>query len=77
LASDVAPVREVIEQGRTGLLGAFFDVDGLADQALRLLRDPMQYRVLGRTGRAFIEQDYSLAKTVPQFLTMLNKVVRK
>ena len=74
LASDVAPVREVIEHGRTGLLGDFFDVDGLAEQAIGVLRDPLQYRELGQAGRALIEHDYSLDRTIPRFLSLIEKV---
>ncbi len=77
LASDVAPVREVIEHGRTGLVGDFFDVDGLVEQALRVLRDPIQHRELGRAGRVLIEEEYCLDKTVPQFKTMLDRVMRR
>ena len=33
-----------------------------------------QYRELGRTGGALIEQQYSLDHTVPQFLSLLEKV---
>lgn len=65
------PVREVIEHERTGLLGDFFDVDGLADQAIRVLRNPIQYRVLGQAGRGLIEQEYSLDRTIPQFLSLM------
>jgi glycosyltransferase involved in cell wall biosynthesis len=75
LASDVAPVREVIEHGRTGLLADFFDVEGLAEQAVRVLEDPVRYRELGRAGRALIEQGYRLERTVPEFLAMVNRVV--
>jgi glycosyltransferase involved in cell wall biosynthesis len=75
LASDVAPVREVIEHGRTGLLGDFFDVDGLAAQAIRVLRDPQQYRHLGLAGRALIEREYGLDTVVPQFVSLFEKVV--
>lgn len=73
LGSDVAPVREVIEHGRTGLLGDFFDVDGLADHAIQVLCDPSQYRELGRTGRALMEREYSLDKIVPLFHSLLEK----
>lgn len=75
LASDVAPVREVIQHERTGLLGNFFDVEGLAAQAIRVLRDPGQYRELGWAGRALIEREYSLDNTVPQFQSLFEKVV--
>lgn len=73
LASDVAPVREVIEHGCNGLLGDLFDVDGLTDQALQVLRDPNQYRCLGEAGRIVIERQCSLEYTVPKFLSLLSK----
>jgi glycosyltransferase involved in cell wall biosynthesis len=75
LASDVAPVREVVKHGRTGLLGDFFDGEGLAAQAIKALRDPRQYRHLGLEGRALIEREYSLEKVVPQFVSLFEKVV--
>jgi len=74
LASDVAPVREVIEHGRNGLLGDFFDVEGLAAQAINVLRDPKQYRNLGREGRALIERKYSLETTVPLIQSLFRRV---
>lgn len=75
LASDVAPVREVIEHRRTGLLGEFFDVEGLVGQALQVLREPMRYRSLGQTGRALIQKQYDVERTVLEFLAMLDKVI--
>lgn len=74
LGSNVGPVREVITHGQTGLLGDFFDVAGLAEQALHVLRMPSRYRDLGRAGRALIEREYSLEQTVPQLLALIDKV---
>jgi glycosyltransferase involved in cell wall biosynthesis len=65
LASDVAPVREVIIPGETGLLEPFFDVDRLADVALRVLAEPAAYRVIGKKARALIEERYSLEVAIP------------
>ena len=67
-------VREVIEHGRNGLLGDFFDVEGLAAQAINVLRDPKQYRNLGREGRALIERKYSLETTVPLIQSLFRRV---
>lgn len=75
LASDVAPVREIIRHGETGLLGDFFDVEGLATQALQVLRDPQPYRGLGRADRALIESEYSLDRTYPRFLELIHRTV--
>jgi glycosyltransferase involved in cell wall biosynthesis len=66
LASDVPPVREIIEHERTGLLADFFDLDGLVAQALHVLDDPMAFRSLGHAGAALIDRNYSLARTLPQ-----------
>jgi glycosyltransferase involved in cell wall biosynthesis len=74
LASDVAPVREVITHEETGLLGDFFDVEGLVAQALRVLKDPPAYRALGVRGRALIEERYSLEKTLPKLWEFFTSV---
>lgn len=72
LASDTAPVREVIRHGETGLLAGFFDIEGMARLALQVLKDPGAYRGLGAAGRAMEEERYALDKTLPrlwEFLT--------
>lgn len=68
LASDTAPVRELITHERNGLLAGFFDVDGLADLALKVLRDPLAYKPLGRTGREIVQARYSVEVMAPQLL---------
>ena len=52
LASDVPPVREVIEPGQNGLIEPLFDVDRLTETALRVLDDPAAFAPLGRAARA-------------------------
>jgi glycosyltransferase involved in cell wall biosynthesis len=66
LAGDVAPVREVIESGRTGLIEPLFDVDRLTAAALRVLDSPQQYRPLGQAARRRMEERYGLDAAVPQ-----------
>jgi glycosyltransferase involved in cell wall biosynthesis len=75
LASDTAPVREVIEHEKSGLLAGFWDVDGLAQQALRVLADPQQFRPLGQAGVRLIDEKYSLAKTIPEMLALYQYVL--
>ena len=74
LASDTAPVREFIRDGQTGLLRNFFDVDGLAEAALRVLEDPQAYRHLGRAGEALIRERYSLATIIPRLTEFYEEV---
>lgn len=68
-------VREIIRHGETGLLGDFFDVDGLANQALQVLREPASYRILGQAGRALIDAEYSLDRTYPRFLDLMQNIL--
>lgn len=60
VASDTPPVREVIEDGKTGVLVDFFDVEGLAEKVLELLRDPSLRRKLGENARRHVVEKYDL-----------------
>jgi glycosyltransferase involved in cell wall biosynthesis len=70
LASDTAPVREMIEPGTNGLLVDFFDVDGFVEAANRVLDAPQEYRHLGAAGVAMIRERYSLEVCLPQMLQL-------
>ncbi len=62
LASRTAPVCEVIEHERQGLLADFFDVEGLVEQACRVLDDPAAFRPLREVGQRLIQEKYSLSR---------------
>lgn len=51
VASDTAPVREVIRHDETGLLVDFFDPEALAVSVAGLLADPLRRERLGRRAR--------------------------
>lgn len=74
LASDTAPVREVVEHETNGLLAGFFDVDAFTAQALRVLRDPLAYRKLGLVGRHLIEERYSIERTTANLWELFERV---
>jgi glycosyltransferase involved in cell wall biosynthesis len=75
LASDVAPVREIIQHEHNGLLADFFDVDGLTRLALRVLDDPQQFHPLGQAGVRLIDEKYSLAKNLPEMVDLCCRTV--
>jgi len=77
LASNTAPVREVIEPGRTGLLVDFFDIDRFAETADQVLADPAQYRPLGQAGAELVRQRYSLDVCLPQMLQLYQEAVAR
>ena len=63
VASDTAPVREVMRNGETGVLVGFFDQDALLSQLVWLLKDPRMRARLGGAAREHIRQHYGL-KTI-------------
>jgi len=63
VASDTAPLREVIQHGENGLLVDFFSVDSLVKSVCSLLDDPGQRARCGAAARATAIARYDL-KTV-------------
>jgi glycosyltransferase involved in cell wall biosynthesis len=70
LASNTAPVREMIEHGKNGLLVDFFDMEGFARTASQVLDAPQDYRPLGVAGAELIRERYSLEVCLPQMLQL-------
>ena len=70
LASDTAPVREVVEHGKTGLLTDFFDADRMADVADRVLSAPGDYRHLGAAAADLVRGRYSVDVCLPQMFAL-------
>ncbi|MCL3881977.1 glycosyltransferase [Marivita sp. GX14005] len=61
VASDTAPVREVIEADRTGVLVDFFDRARLVEKTCALLDAPERGTALGRAARRFVTENYDLS----------------
>jgi glycosyltransferase involved in cell wall biosynthesis len=74
LGSDVPPVREVIEPGVNGLVEHLFDVDRLAETALKVLKDPATYAPLGVQARRTIEERYSIETAIPALQDYFERV---
>jgi glycosyltransferase involved in cell wall biosynthesis len=77
LASDTAPVREMIDHEKNGLLAGFYDVDRFTELALDVLADPEAFRPLGKAGERMIGDEYSLAKKLPEMLRLYERAVSK
>ena len=74
LASDVPPVREVIEPGVNGLVEPLFDVDRLAGTAIKVLDDPAAFAPLARAARETIEARYSVEVAIPALKNYFERV---
>lgn len=77
LASDQTCVREYIRPGENGLLRDFFDVEGLAAQAVEVLKDPQQFRSLSLAAQETVQQRYSVDVAMPKLKAFFERVAAK
>jgi glycosyltransferase involved in cell wall biosynthesis len=76
LGSATPPVQEVIEDGVNGLLADFYDVDALADKAIRALRDPAGHRPLGDAARQRVLERYEKSLCINQLVKFFQEYER-
>lgn len=75
VASDTAPVREVITDGQTGRLVNFFDPAALASTIAGLLADPDASARLGRSARDYAVEHFDMASVcLPQQLAWVENL---
>ncbi|HLJ94274.1 MAG TPA: glycosyltransferase [Gemmataceae bacterium] len=77
LGSATAPVQEVIEDGVHGLLADFYDVDGLAEKAIRVLRDPAAHRPLAQAARQRVLERYEKEQCIGQLVDYFQEIKRR
>ncbi len=75
LASDTAPVREMIVDGENGLLVDFFNPEKIAHQAGEILDRPQEYKHLGLAGVRLIGANYSLDQALPRMLLLYEEAI--
>ena len=76
VASDVAPVREAITHGETGLLTDFFDPPALAEKVIGVLSDPEGHAHLGRAAREHVVRTYDFLQVcLPRHIEYINALV--
>ena len=76
IGSRTAPVEEVIEDGRNGLLIDFFDKSALADRVCEALARPDQFRHLRRAARETVLARYDLRTVcLPRQLAVVSDLI--
>lgn len=78
VASDTAPVREVMTEDETGRMVDFFDRDALVDRVSDLLDDADARSRLGANARAMVQAQYDLRRIcLPQHLEWVAQLADK
>lgn len=76
VGSRTAPVAEVIEHEKNGLLVDFFSPDEIADQVDRVLDHPDRMQAMRAAARNTILQRYDLKKCLQQQVQLISQMVR-
>ncbi len=77
VASDVAPVREAMEHGKTGLLVDFFDPEAIAAQVVEVLERPRDFAHLGPAARQHVVDTYDFHTVcLPEHIRQINALVK-
>lgn len=78
VASDTAPVRDIVVDGRNGLLRPFFDPEALADTLIAACREPERYRPLREAARKTVVEGYD-RRTVclPQWTALVDEMLAR
>jgi glycosyltransferase involved in cell wall biosynthesis len=78
VGSQTAPVQEVIEHGRNGLLVDFFDGKALVDTVCSALDAPERYRAMRLAARKTVVSRYDLkAICLPKTLALFESLASK
>ena len=77
VASDTAPVKEVIKDGYNGILTDFFDIDGIVKKVNDVLDNREKYKYLGENARKTAVDNYDLKKLLPKYIDFLKNIANK
>lgn len=77
IASDTAPVKEVMQDGYNGILTDFFDVNALTDKINMVLNDRDKYKHITDTVRLTIAEKYNLKQCLPRQIEFLKDIANK
>jgi glycosyltransferase involved in cell wall biosynthesis len=76
VASDVGGHRELIENGKTGILFRAGDRDALAAAVVGLIRDRASWPRLRAAGRRFVEAERTWAASVARYRPVFEQLAR-
>ena len=76
VASDTAPVREVIQEGRNGVLVDFFDTEALTGRIASLAENEIERKGLAAGARATVVESYDFrTAALPRYAALLERLL--
>lgn len=75
VVADMPGMREVVEEGRDGLLAQPLIPEDLAEKCMTLLSDPVRLEAMGRTARENAERKYRVSAVVDQLEALYQEMV--
>ena len=77
VASDTAPVREVIIHNKTGVLTDFFDPKELSSAVIKTVKNSNKAKKLGKSARKFVVEHYDLFNVcLPRQVKWIERLAR-
>ena len=77
IATRIGGIPEVVNDGESGYLSDIGDVEKMAANTLKLLRDDKMRRAFGTRGREISIQRYSTQAIIPQYISFYEQVLNK
>lgn len=77
IGSNTAPVREVIKDGRNGILVDFHDSEAVADAVIDVLSKPEAYAELGAAARRTVLDRFDKRRCVAQAVELVRSIGSK
>jgi L-malate glycosyltransferase len=77
IATRIGGIPEVVNDGESGFLSDIGDIDRMAANTLKLLKDDDLRRSMGARGREISVQRYSTQAIIPQYIAFYEQVLNK
>ena len=77
IGSDTPPVREVLQEGKNGLLVDFFSPQSVADRVEEVLKNPEKYKSLRQKARQTVLERYQLADCLARHVRLIEDVAER
>jgi N-acetyl-alpha-D-glucosaminyl L-malate synthase BshA len=77
IATRIGGIPEVVSDGETGYLSEIGDIEKMAADTIKLLRDEDQRRAFGKRGRELAVERYSTEKIIPEYISFYENVLHR